>query len=112
MTMEEFDRNFREGVPVHCANVEERADVMDWLEQAGYTLSSPAREASRVNDAYTRAWLEYMHPMYNTRHRVSMTCSLTRFMSYNDVHELFGTGGEDCPIYTENFSADIAALFS
>ncbi len=113
MTMEEFDHNFREGIPVHCANVQERADVIEWLAQTGYTLSPPARAASRVNAAYTRAWLEYMHPMYNTMRRVvSMTCSLTRFMSYSDVRELFDTDGEDCPICTENFSADIAALFS
>lgn len=112
MTMDDFTTRFLAGVPVKCKNVAERADVLDWLEQAGYALSPPGKEASRKHSRYryAEAWTEYMNPIYAMNHKdVTMTCNLTKSMLYEDVRELF----EPCesPAFPVD-DADLSLLFS
>lgn len=107
MTKAEFIEKFNAGFAVFCRNVEERADVMEWLMLEGYKPGDESAKASRLYPGYRTSYKDYMYPKYSPGNGwdFSITGGEGPYISYEEAASAF----EDRPILIAS-DDELAAL--
>jgi hypothetical protein len=115
LTREEFhawfdDSDAAQRRVIQCDNIEDRAEVLEWLVSEGYRLNEATSTYLPGSSYYSDN--TYMHPCMERYDTTVCCCMYAKGDVISSSEMPFRCGGDELAIHTENFSADIAALFS
>ncbi len=114
MTRDEFhawfdDKDTSQRRVIQCSDVADRAEVLEWLVSEGYRLNEATSTYLPGSGGYF--YDTYMYPCMDVGDTTVCCCMYAKGDVISSSEMPFRCCEDELTIHTENFSADIAALF-